>query len=424
MRVLRPLQDFLRAEAGAGLLLLAMVPLALLWANGPFSDSYESIWSTEIALRWGSHELSLDLRHWVNDGLMALFFFVVGLEIKRELIDGELQDRRKALTPALAALGGMLFPALIYVLVNIGGDGMSGWGIPMATDIAIVLGFLSLLGDRVPPSLKTFLLTLAIVDDIGAILVIALFYNEHSLDFAWLAGAGVLLVGYYLISNYRLRHPVVLVALALLAWYATLESGVHATLVGVALALLTPGRPYEDPQYVDAEALVDMSDYEAASQTADTARASVSSVEWMQHIFHPWSSYFVLPIFALANAGIVITSDSISDALGSPVALGVVLGLLIGKPLGICLFTAAGVRLLGSSLPDGIRFGHVVAGSVLAAIGFTVSLFISDLAFTDAGLVEEAKAGVLAASLVAGAAGYLALRLYLRSGPSAENARE
>jgi NhaA family Na+:H+ antiporter len=413
IRVLRPLQDFLRAEAGAGVLLLAMVPIALLWVNGPWSEGYESLWSTEVSIGWGSWLLSMDLHHWVNDGLMAIFFFVVGLEIKREILDGELQDRRKVLTPALAALGGMALPALIYAGVNIGGDGLSGWGIPMATDIAIVLGFLSLLGDRVPTSLKTFLLTLAIVDDIGAILVIALFYSGDGMDPFWLVAAVAAALAYFLSFRLQGTPRVALVSIALVAWYATLESGVHATLIGVALALLTPGRPYRDADYIDANSIADVSSFAAASETVDVAKQTVSSVEWLQHQFHPWSSYFVLPVFALSNAGIVLTSDSISGALTSTAALGVVLGLLIGKPLGICLFTFFAVRFFGGQMPTGVQAGHIAAGSVLAAIGFTVSLFIADLAFTDAALVEEAKAGVLAASFIAGGVGYVGLRLYL-----------
>lgn len=413
IRVLRPLQDFIQAEAGAGVLLLAMVPLALLWVNGPWSHSYESLWSTAVSIGWGDWLLSMDLHHWVNDGLMAIFFFVVGLEIKREIIDGEFRNRRKILTPVMAALGGMALPALIYASLNVGGAGMSGWGIPMATDIAIVLGFLSLLGDRVPVSLKTFLLTLAIVDDIGAILVIALFYSADGIELWWLAGTVVTSAVYYAASKRHGVPRVLLVIIALVAWFAMFESGVHATLVGVLLALLTPGHAHLHVDFVDADALADVSSYEAASETVDVAKQSVSSVEWLQHQFHPWSSYLVLPVFALSNAGIVLTWHSISSAFESPLTWGVVLGLLIGKPLGICLLTAIAVRWMGGELPEGVRAGHIAAGSILAAIGFTVSLFITDLAFVDVALTEEAKGGVLAASFAAGLFGYTALRVYL-----------
>ena len=270
--ILRPLHDFVRTEAASGLLLLAMIPVALLWANGPFADSYESLWTTDMGLSIGSFHFSLDVRHWVNDGVMALFFFVVGLEIKRELVEGELRDRRKALTPVLAAIGGMAIPALLYTAFNFGGPGGTGWAIPMATDIAIVLGFLSLMGSRVPQSLKTFLLTLAIVDDVGAIIVIAIFYPEHALNYVAFVPMIALFGFTYMLRRYGVRQPVIFTFLALAAWGATHAAGVHATLAGVILALLTPTKPVHNPAYVDAEELSDVSSVEAASSTASLAR--------------------------------------------------------------------------------------------------------------------------------------------------------
>ncbi len=414
---LRPLQDFLRTEAASGLLLLVMVPVAVFWANGPFAESYSRLWSTEFGINWGPSHFDLDLRHWINDGLMTLFFFVVGLEIKREFVDGDLRDRRKALTPVLAAIGGMALPALIFSTLNYNGEGVNGWGIPMATDIAIVLGLLALLGSRVPSSLKTFLLTLAIVDDIGAILVIAFFYTDHSIDFVALAIAAGLFLAILVLHHVRLTQPTVTVLLAICAWAALHSAGIHATLTGVILALLTPARPLQDPHYVDVEALGDVSSYDAANETVTIARQSVSSVEWLQHVFHPWSSYLVLPLFALANAGIAISTDSLSAAASSSVAVGAATGLLLGKPVGICLATLIATKVLGGSLPTGVRFRAVAAGSILAAVGFTVSLFISDLAFDNAQLVADAKVGVIAASLIAGTLGYFALRLTLRTPP-------
>jgi NhaA family Na+:H+ antiporter len=415
--MIRPVQDFMRTEAAAGLLLLVMVPIALLWANGPFSDTYDSLWSQEFGLRISSHEFSMDLRHWVNDGLMALFFFVVGLEIKRELTHGDLRDRRKALTPVLAALGGMAAPALIYVVVNAGGNGIDGWAIPMATDIAIVLGFLAVVGDRVPASLKTFLLTLAIADDVGAIIVIALFFSPHALDVIALVAAAGLVAAVHVLGRRGFRQPVLFVVLAVATWAATYAAGIHATLAGVALALVTPSGPVRDTDYVDVEQLGDLSTVEAATETATIARESVSSVEWLQHLFHPWSSYLVLPIFALANAGIPIGADSLSDAASSPIAWGIVAGLLLGKPIGICLLTFVAVRVFGGNLPTGVSFRTILAGSLLCGIGFTVSLFITDLAFMDEHLVAEAKAGVLAASVLASALGVAALRIALPRRP-------
>jgi Na+/H+ antiporter NhaA len=284
----------------------------------------------------------------------------------------------------------------------------------MATDIAIVLGFLALAGDRVPPGLKTFLLTLAIVDDIGAIVVIAVFYTGDALDFTALGVACLLFALVYGARRVGLRHPVIYAVLALGAWAATYASGVHATIAGVVLALLTSAKPLRDSRYVDAEALADVSTVEAASETAALARQSVSSVEWLQHLLHPWSSYVVLPLFALANAGIVISADSLRNAVESPVAVGVALGLVFGKPLGVCAMTYFGIRILGTELPSGVHMTHVVLGSLLTGVGFTVALFISDLAFVQAEFAEEAKAGVLVASLVAGILGYTALRFGLR----------
>lgn len=419
MKALRPLQEFLRTETAAGLLLLVMVPTALFWANGPFAESYRSLWSTDLSLRLGDRDLTLDLRHWVNDALMALFFFVVGLEIKRELIDGQLRDRRRALTPVVAAVGGMIAPALIYVAANAGTDEVSGWGIPMATDIAIVLGFLSLIGDRVPPALKTFLLTLAIVDDVGAIIVIAVFYPEHALDATAVCAALACFLAIHLFHRSGIRNPVLFVLLVAGAWLATYHAGVHATLAGVVLAFLTPGRPPQPADRAKEDVLGDLSSYAAASKTADIARNSVSSVEWYQHVFHPWSSYLVLPVFALANAGVSLSMDSLTDSLSSHVTLGVALGLLVGKPIGICVATFVAMKVLRGRLPEGVRFVDIAAGSVLAAIGFTVSLFIADLAFVhrqgdvDA-LVAEAKVGVLIASLTAGIVGFVLLSVVLR----------
>lgn len=409
VKLLRPLNDFVRTEAASGLLLLVMVVLALAWVNGPLGDSYERVWTTDFGVRLGQHALTLDLRSWINEGLMAVFFFVIGLEIKREISDGRPGHRLESLVPVAAAVGGMVVPALMYLAFTAGSAGEAGWGIPMATDIAMVLGVLAVAGRRVPTALKTFLLTLAVVDDVGAIAVIAVVYSEHSVRLWALVTAVALLCIILVLRRTRARNSVLYLTLAIAVWLAVYAAGVHATIAGVALALVTPSRPINNPQYVDAERLADISSVQTASETVSLARGSVSAVDWLEHLIHPWSSYIVLPIFALANAGLVINADQLRESVSSPVSAGVVAALVLGKPIGICVSTWVAVRLLRLPLATGLGAASVGAGAMLAGIGFTVSLFVADLAFSDAELIEEAKIGVLFGSLVAGAAGFLAL---------------
>jgi Na+:H+ antiporter, NhaA family len=403
-RLIRPLVDFLHTEAAGGVALIVATIVALVWANSPWDASYHDLWATRLAVSLGSWELDLDLRGWVNDGLMALFFFVVGLEIKRELVEGELRDRRRAMLPACAALGGMVAPALIYTAFNAGGPGSEGWGIPMATDIAMAVGVLSLLGSRVSSSLKLFLLALAIVDDIGAIVVIAVFYTEDIERAALLAAVGVVLVvaalrwwGVRSIAGYAVA--------GVLLWLALYESGIHATLAGVALGLMTPTQPIRRPELIDAGELADVSSYQAARQTATAAREAVSVVEWLEHLLHPWTSFVVLPLFALANAGIPLSRETVGDTLTSPVAGGIVVGLVVGKVVGITGAAWLASRLRIARLPEDATWSGIVGVSAVAGIGFTVSLFITGLAFGGDPLEEVAKVAILAASLVAAAIG-------------------
>jgi NhaA family Na+:H+ antiporter len=394
-RPVRPLVEFLRTEAAGGIVLLGAAAVALVWANSPWQASYHDLWTTELPIGFGDHVLRLDLRDWVNDGLMAVFFLVVGLEIKRELVEGELREPRRAALPAIAAVGGMLVPALLYLALNAGGEGARGWGIPMATDIAMVVGAMSLLGSRVRPSMKVFLLALAIVDDVGAILVIAFVYSR-SIDGAALALALGLLVLVVVMRVAGVRPVVAYVVVGVALWVALHESGVHATLVGVALGLLAPAG--------------------AAGGTRGESDASVapvpaSVVDRLEHRLHPWSSFVVLPLFALANAGIPLGADAVADAVVSPIAWGVVLGLVVGKPVGILAFSWLGHRLRIGVLPDGAT-GPALAGiAVLGGIGFTVSLFVTGLAFDRVVLQDEAKTGILAASVVAATVGTLVIRL-------------
>jgi Na+:H+ antiporter, NhaA family len=367
--------DFASVEALGGIALLLASLAALVWANSPWSDAYSSLWNRELTIGVGRFAISEGFRGWVTDGLMAVFFFVVGLEIKRELVEGELKDAQRARLPVLAALGGMVAPALIFLAWNLGGPGDKGWGIPMATDLAFALGVLTLLGPRVPPGLKLFLLTLAIVDDIGAIVVIAFFYSE-GIDAVWLGGAAASLAVFFLMRAMGARNPLLYVLPALALWVCTFESGVHATIAGVALGLLTPAGSFRDRRVL----------------------------EQLERRLHLWTSFLVVPVFALANAGVSVGVDALRDAASSHITWGVVSGLVVGKIVGITAATAIGLRLGLGRLPEGMAFRQVVGIAALAGIGFTVSLFVAELAFNGTSL-EEAKLGILGASLTAGLLG-------------------
>jgi NhaA family Na+:H+ antiporter len=383
-RAAQPFVRFLRVEAAGGILLVAATIAALVWANSPWKASYESFWSTTVRVEVGSYVFDEDLLHVVNDLLMAVFFFVVGMEIKRELVVGELRDRRAVALPAMAALGGMVVPALIYLAFNAGGAGADGWGIPMATDIAFALGVVVLLGDRVPISVKVLLLTLAIVDDLGAITVIAIFYTDDLRPWLLLVAAGLaVFVG--LMHRVHVVAPVAFVAAGSALWLAVYESGVHATIAGVVLGLLTP---------------------------ATSVDGSVPACERLTDMLHPWTSYVIVPIFALANAGIPLSIGLFTDP--SPVLAGVAIGLVIGKLVGVLLFSWLAVRVGFARLPSGAGWRHVVGVGGVAGIGFTVALFITGLAFDSPALQDEAKAGTLVASVVAAASGATVFALAAR----------
>jgi NhaA family Na+:H+ antiporter len=409
-RLPAPLTEFLHLEAAGGIVLVAATLAALIWANSPWQDAYHTLWSTALEVSLGSHSIDLTLQAWVNDGLMAIFFFVVGLEIKRELVEGELQDRRRASLPAIAAVGGMLAPAAFYVALTVGGDGANGWGIPMATDIAMAVGVLSLLGRRVGSSLKLFLLALAIVDDIGAIAVIAVFYSDD-VHLDALAVAAVIIGVVAVARRVGVRSIPVYVVLGAGLWLALHEAGVHATIAGVVLGLMAPTRPMRRREDVSDEKLRDVSTPETARETVVLARESVSVVAWLEHLLHPWTSFVIVPLFAFANAGVALNATALGDALTSRVTYGVLVGLVVGKVAGISLFAWLAVRFRIGALPAGVGWSSIVAVAAVAGIGFTVSIFVTGLAFADdAGLQDQAKIGILAASLVAGVLGTLLLR--------------
>jgi Na+:H+ antiporter, NhaA family len=410
--IARPLREFLQTEAAGGILLLVATLTALLWVNSPFGDSYETFWRTEIGFHIVNFELTEDLRHWINDGLMVIFFFVVGLEIKRELVVGELNDPRRAALPVFAALGGMVLPAVIYGAINAGGEGAPGWAIPMATDIAFAVGVLTLLGGRCPDSLKIFLLSLAIVDDIGAILVIAAFYSG-GLELGWLAAALSLLGVVVGMRIWHIWWTPLYVVVGFAVWFATFESGVHATVAGVALGLLTPARP-ADPQGAgdaleEASAFSEDPGPEAIRRVTMQAQEAVSVAERQEHVLHPWTSYAVIPIFALANAGVRVNTGLVESAFTSPVTWGIVAGLVAGKLLGITGFSWVATRIGIASFPQDVSRRHVMGVAAIAGIGFTVSLFIAGLAFDDPQLADEAKIGILLGSVAAALVGAAAL---------------
>ncbi len=416
-RMARPITRFLDVEAAGGILLVVATLAALVWANSPWNASYESFWSTSLDLDVGPYHFHEDLLHWVNDGLMALFFFVVGLEIKRELVTGELRDRRAVVLPALAALGGMAVPALIYVAFNLGGDALAGWGIPMATDIAFALGVVALLGSRVPSPLKVFLLTLAIVDDIGAIVVIAVFYTDD-LEPEFLLAAAAVAALVAVMRRVHVLYSPVYVAAGIALWLAIYESGVHATIAGVVMGMLTPARPRQSS--IEAEAIVDTLEGRpelCADDVRDISAAirdSVSVCDRLIDALHPWTSYVIVPVFALANAGFELSSDSLRDP--STVVLGVAAGLVVGKLLGVAGFTWLAVRLGIARLPGDVRWRQVVGIAALAGIGFTVSLFITALAFDDPAHQDDAKIAILGASVAAALLGTAIV--WIRAEPS------
>jgi NhaA family Na+:H+ antiporter len=417
--VARPVLRFIDREVAGGVLLLLATAAALIWANSAWADGYQNFWHAEIELTVGPWHLpELSVGHFVNDALMALFFFVVGLEIKRELVTGDLSSFRAAALPAIGALGGMIVPAALYLTLNGAGEASRGWGIPMATDIAFAVGIVALLGARVSPKIKLFLLTLAIVDDIGAIVVIAIFYTSD-LSTSWLLIAVVGLAAVWVLQRLRVWAIPVYAALGIFIWYATLESGVHATIAGVALGLLTPARPLLNQR--DAQQIVDAlpSDANVAEvrHASFLAQESVPLTERLENMLHPFTAFMIIPVFALANAGISLSSDKISAAASSGVTLGIVLGLVVGKPVGITLFAWVATRF-GFALPEGVRWPQFIGMGLAAGIGFTVSIFLAGLAFETPAITDLAKIGILVASLIAAIAALLLLRLNDPSPPS------
>ncbi len=421
--LVRPFQQFVRMEAAGGVLLLICAVIALIWANSPLAAGYFELWQSKMTFSVGGIEIDKPVILWINDGLMAIFFFVVGLEIKREILTGELSSPKKAGLALAAALGGMLVPALVYVGFNWGSDTIGGWGIPMATDIAFALGVLSLMGSRAPLALKVFLTALAIVDDLGAVLVIAFFYTaEVKMSYLGI-GAGFLAL--LIAANvFGIRRTAVFVVLGLGLWYAFLKSGVHATIAGVLLALTIPAkRKIDTVSYRDkVRSLMTIFERDTSPGQMEPTRDQVDAMHMiesttekldtplhrMEHALHGWVAFFIMPIFALANAGVALGAGV---DFGSSVTLGIIFGLFFGKQIGVTLFAWIAVKMGFAELPQGVTWRQVYGVSLLTGIGFTMSLFIANLAFTDAAVLDSAKVGILAASVIAGVVGWIMLSM-------------
>jgi Na+:H+ antiporter, NhaA family len=416
LRLPGPLREYLRDEAAGGLVLMVAAALALIWANSPWQATYTALWETPLAVQLGRFGIEADLRDWVDDGLMTVFFLVVGLEIKRELVAGELATWRQAALPVVAAAGGMAVPAAIYAAANAGGPGGPGWGVPMATDIAFALGVLALLGSRVPAALKVFLLTLAVVDDLGSIAVVALFYSR-GVDLGALAVAAGLLVVVAVLVRARIWWLPLHVGLGVAMWLAMWHSGVSPALAGVAMGLLTPARPTAAP-----EVARDRGGALAGELAADPrpprlremlreARGTVPLAERLAHDLHPLSAFVVVPLFALANAGVSLERGGLAAPGAGAVLGGVLAGRVLGKLAGITAAAWLAVRLGLARRPEATSWAQLAGVATVAGIGFTVPLFVADLAFPDGSFQAPVKLGLLLASVIAGAAGALVLVL-------------
>jgi NhaA family Na+:H+ antiporter len=430
-RLLAPFREFAQASASSGILLIGAAVIAVVWANSAFGDGYEALWATELSIGAGDLALSETLLHWVNDGLMAIFFLVVGLEIKREVLVGELASVRRAVLPVGAAAGGAVVPAAIFLAIAGQGEAGRGWGVPIATDIAFALGVLALLGRRAPLGLRIFVTAFAIVDDLLAVSVIALFYTA-AVSLPALGVAGLLIGALVVANRLGIRRPLVYALLGVALWLAVHESGIHATVAGVLLALTIPAQTRLDSDAYVERARAHIDDFEGRTVGGeDASTAEHHAALWeledateraqapmlrIEHALNPWVSYAIVPLFALANAGVRLEADPLAT-LGQPIAIGVIAGLVIGKQVGIMLGAAAVVRLGLAALPSGVGWRHIYGAAWLGGIGFTMSLFIAGLAFGEGSPeLALAKVGIFVASIIAGVGGFIVLRFARRAG--------
>lgn len=423
-RLLKPIHRFIHQEFTGGIVLFVAVIAAIVWANSAWHDAYHHLWETKLAVSFSDRALDVPLHIWINDGLMALFFFVIGLELKREFMAGELSSMKKASLPMVAAIGGMLVPAAIYLVINQGKESSHGWGIPMATDIAFALALLSLAGKHIPSSVKVFLSALAVADDLGAVLVIALFYTA-SISFAPLIAGGFLLLLMVVGNALGIRSSLFYLLVGIAVWLCFLFSGVHATIAGVLVAFTIPARTkINEQEYVSSlnayskqfeeeipldGSLTTAEQHRTIEKIKQLSLDAETPLQKIEYALHPWVAFLIMPLFALANAGMVIGSDFFSSLL-NPVSMGVAIGLLAGKFVGVLLFTWLMVRLRIASLPQYATWRHIAGVAMLAGVGFTMSLFITGLAFRDELKIDQAKYGILLASVIAGVIGILILK--------------
>jgi len=421
--IITPFQKFVRIESFSGILLFGATVIAMVWANSGFSESYQELWNYNIGIDTEGYDLNKPLILWVNDGLMAIFFFLIGLEIKRELVIGELNSLQKAAFPLIAAIGGIVFPLGLFLFLNQSPETANGWGIPMATDIAFTLAILKMLGNRVPLSLKIFLTAFAIVDDLGAVLVIALFYSS-GIDWLMILYAMIPMAILLYLSYRGLYFKYLSIIFAVVVWFLFLKSGIHPTIAGVLMAFTIPIRQKINMKEF-TESLTDIAQrfkeserdglpilskaqYQHMDDLEDLTEKFNSPLQRLEHGLHGWVAYFIMPIFALANAGVVFSADMELDV---PLVINIAIALLVGKGIGITLMSFLGVKLKIAALPDGINFRQVIGVAILAGVGFTMSIFVANLAFTgNAVLIDSSKVGIILGSVVSGIVGYLILR--------------
>jgi NhaA family Na+:H+ antiporter len=416
-QILKPTQQFFRKEAASSILLIAATIIALMWVNSSIGETYHSFWHTKISFTVGDFRISKTLLHWVNEGLMALFFFTVGLEIKREILVGELASPKKALLPVIAALGGMIVPGLIYAAINVGLPTIHGWGIPVATDIAFALGAVAVFGRRVPVGLRIFLAAFAIADDLGAVVIIAIFYTKQ-IVWSNLIVSLFLIFGLAIANFFWIRQTLIYAILGLTLWFFILGSGVHATIAGVIVSLFVPARgrydtdnflqnvkniteKFECEEQSCGYSILLNQEHLYAVQALELACHDVETpLQRLMHALHPWVAFLILPIFAMGNTGLLFKGIVFSEAISNPVIIGIIVGLVFGKPIGIMLFSYISVKSGMASLPKEVRWSHILGGAMLGGIGFTMSLFLSELSFSDPHIIEYGRIAILTGSIL------------------------
>jgi len=421
-QILKPAQQFFNKEASSSILLIAATAIALVWVNSSIGETYHSFWHTKISFSFGYFHISKTLLHWVNDGLMSLFFFTVGLEIKREILVGELASPKKALLPVIAALGGMIVPGLIYVALNIGSPTIHGWGIPVATDIAFALGAVAVFGRRLPVGLRIFLAAFAIADDLGAVVIIAIFYTK-GIVWSNLIISLFLIFGLAVANFFWIRQMLIYAILGLAVWFFVLGSGVHPTIAGVVVSLFVPARGrYDTDNFLQnvknitekfecedqscGYSILLNQEHLYAVQALELACHDVETpLQRLMHALHPWVAFLILPLFAMGNTGLVFKGIVFSETISNPAVLGIIFGLVFGKPIGIMLFSYFSVKTGLASLPQEVRWSHILGGSMLGGIGFTMSLFLSELSFSDPKFIDYARIAILVGSVLSAAIG-------------------